>query len=237
MPNPNEFPASAVVASFIATERTLVDVLEIVPYCNEHENVWSPRLATVIMEACSQLDSLWSHEARQSSFLGPDLNLKIKHHFKHFACKVGYRWAVFWADPPVQLRPYKTWDGVTEYAPLEWWQAYNDLKHNRLEYLKRATLSAAVNAVAGLFLAVVASEYCREAIESANWLSAGQAVAHNPKATLSEDWPSANQNFVAAESRLFTYPVGWCRETTNPNTEWDGDASFRFRHWWRTYRR
>lgn len=227
-------PGKTVVESFRSCEEQLADVLRVIPWCSEHESVWSPALTTVIMDACSLLDSLWGCSAWQSVYVRKvkrrnDLN--ITDYFKWFRGKVESRWVVFWGGEPVQIKPFEPWMGAVAYCPLSWWQAYTDLKHNRLANRERATLSNAVNAVAGLMLAVLKSEDCWYAVEAADWLSAGDGVSHNPKASLGEDSPSAKDGYVLAETDLFSYPVGWCIARKRKDDEWLGRASFRFKHW------
>lgn len=232
------FPAKTVVDSFLYCERMLTDVLRVVPYCDGHKEVWSPVLTTVIMESCSQLDSLWGHTAERSPCV-TKTEFNITDYFGYFRSQpltpLPKRWVVFWGEDVIQLHPFQQWDGVSTYEPLDWWQTYNKLKHDRLANKEKATLSAAVDAMAGLFLAILANEYCSYAAEAAGWLSASDAIAYNPKPSLGEDSPSVKDNYVAAESRLFAYPVGWCTQAVKQTDLWQGNASFRFRHWFEEY--
>ncbi|UCE61441.1 MAG: hypothetical protein JSU63_06770 [Phycisphaerales bacterium] len=234
------FPARTVVTSFLSCEETLLSVLRIVPWCAAHENVWSPVLTTVIMESCSQLDSLWRHTAwlspcvREKKKRKDDLNMRD--YFRYFAGKsltpLGKRWVVLWGgEDPVQICPYNAWDGADTYKALPWWQAYNNLKHDRLANRESATLRAAVNATAGLFLAILQSDHCRYAVAASDLLSSSDAVAHNPLALLGEDSLSVKDGYVLAESRLFSYPVGWCAADIKAADVWRGNASMRFKHW------
>lgn len=236
------FPARTVVTSFVECEEALAKVLRIVPWCTQHESVWSPTLTTVIMEACSQLDSLWGHEAWLSPYVRAKKkrrDLTVCDHFQHFSNKsltpLGARWVVFWGGDPAQIRPFEAWADPRKYAALEWWNVYNKLKHDRLENQEKATLLYAVSAVAGLFLAILLSDHCRYAVEAAGWLSASDAVSYNPKASLGEDSQSIKEGYVLAESKLFSYPVGWCTQAVKRSDEWRGNASMQFKHWFSEY--
>lgn len=243
MPTAPSFPERTVVTSFVSCEEALSRVLRIVPWCPAHETVWSPVLATVIMEACSLLDSLWRYTAWLSPFVREKKkrrsSLKMPDYFDYFANKsltpLGKRWVVFWGEAPTQVRPFQAWDGASSYVDLEWWTAYNKLKHDRLAHQERATLLTAVNATSALFLAILMSEHCRYAVESAGWLTSADAVAFNPKAWLGEDSPSTKDMYVLAESHLFSYPVGWCAATVRATDEWRGNASMKFKHWFSDY--
>ncbi|MCH8315042.1 MAG: hypothetical protein IIA64_03625 [Planctomycetes bacterium] len=237
------FPARTVVSSFVDCEEDLCSFLRMVPYCSQHEDVWSPLLVRIMLDTCSQLDSLWGYTAWLSRFVRQEKKrrdrLTIRDYFKYFAeaplTPLGKRWVVFWSEEPTQIRPFESWDGGESYKDLDWWKVYNKVKHDRLANREMATLSVAVHAMAGLFLAILSCEHCRYGIEAADWLTSSERVAYNPKASLGEDSPSVKYNFVAAESQLFSYPVGWCGATVEKNDSWYGSASMKFRHWFSNY--
>lgn len=229
------FPGNSVVASYLSVEKMLGDVLQVVPYCPSHENVWSPALVTVLLESCSQLESLWHFEAKQSPCV-PRKDLHIKDYFGYFGEALAYRWLVFWGEEPKQLRPYKRWASIkhytkANYVPLEWWQAYNCLKHDRLQNRREATIKRAAQSLAALFLNILRCEFCRDYVAAAGWLSAAPDVAHNPSAHLGEDSASTWKSYVLAESKFFSYPVGWCKDAIGKNKCWSGNGSIRFKKW------
>lgn len=229
--NDNYFPAKSVLNSYIAIESMLAEILRTVPYCIEHENIWSPVLVTVLLEACSQLDSVWEFQARQSRYVVKK-RLSMRDYHEHFREQIAFKWVVFWGEKPEQIYPYDSWNNSSDYSKLDWWDAYNKVKHNRLLNRTQATFRHAVWALSGLFLAILGCEFCREAISEANWLS---GKGHNLKAHLSEGSPSDKQFWVAAESQLFSYPVGWAKETIPLDCYWQGSASHRFRNWFDEY--
>lgn len=229
------FPGRSVISSYILAEHMLDDVLRVVPYCPSHESVWSPVLATVLLESCSQLDSLWQFEARQSSCV-TQKSLDIKDYFSYFGQYLGYRWVLFWGEEPEQVHPYKPWASVASYATttyvqLDWWKAYNAVKHDRLRNRQEATLKRAVQSLSALFLNILRCEFCRDDVAQAGWLSAGPQAAHNPRCHLGEDSRSTKDMYVLAESKLFSYPVGWCKISVHPDDLWMGDGSARFKLW------
>ena len=229
------FPANSVINSFNTTEKMLVDVVNVVPYCDGHRDVWSPVLVTIILEACSQLDSLWKYDAKQSSYVTKD-RLSIRDYFVYYGEYMAPKWLVFYGEVPEKIQPFESWGKIpssADYQELEWWAAYNKVKHNRLKNRTSATLKHAVYALAGLFTAILRCELCRSAIEQADWLLGD---GYNLKASLGEDSPSTKLKYITAESKLFTYPVGWSDESIDSATEWKGACSFRFRHWLEVYK-
>lgn len=223
----SNFPARTVVSSFNAVERMLAEVLAVVPYCDEHEEVWSPRLATVLLEACSQLDSLWQQQAVVERQVSKSEQLSITSHFDDFAADVARKLILFFGDPIETICPYEAWAQPNSYQPLEWWQAYNMVKHNRLENRRRATLRLSLEAVAGLFAAILSCQSCWGAIIEAGWVWSNQ---HRDNA-LRDDESGSSLVTTVVESALLARPIGWFGETIPSSAAWFISGSDRFLQW------
>jgi len=219
----------SIIRSYIYTEQILEEVTKIIPYCEEHDEVWSPRLATCIMEACSQLDSLWKFAAHNSSNPGA-ANLDITDHFNNFRDDVSKQWLVFLGENPEIIIPFEKWIDKEKYERLDWWQAYTSLKHDRWRNIKMATFNNAVNSVAGLFLAILKSKHCRNAVEESNWLSSAQFWAGS-KLHIDEKNLDIKKLCFAAESNLYSHPYEWGIEEIKKTDVWEGEASARFIGW------
>jgi hypothetical protein len=224
----------SVIVWFETAERMLGEVLDVVPYETAHENMWSPRLVTVLLETCSQLDSLLKLEAKQSLQLS-GTKLDIKDYFQHFGRVLSEKWAVFWGEAPERIKPFEQWRALPDYTrdsytghELAWWTAYNKVKHNRIENRRQAMLKHAVKAVGGLFLAILYCDACRKAVGSSGWL---QSPGHNPTAALKDHLNPQPHRYVLAETKLFSYPAGWMKEPIPKHLLWAGPASDRFQSW------
>jgi len=219
----SQFPAHDVLEWYTNAESLLVDFLRYVPYCDSHGEVWSPRLVTILQETCSQLDSLWRWEAvhiheRKSN------EVNIMDYFELFGPELAKRPVLFWADEPRQIDPFEKWQDVTEfkkeaYAPLDWWtEGYQKIKHNRLENRTCATLKRTVEALSGLFLALVRCESCWQALWQRCWLSSCDQSMADPLYSLGAVFKPADHHRrhapppVAVESGLFAYRVIRCKE-------------------------
>ncbi|MEN6623920.1 MAG: hypothetical protein ABFD50_20540 [Smithella sp.] len=232
-----KIPAETVLNTYQRIEDSLHSVLQVVPYCENHKQVWSDYLVTVILEACSLLDSLWRAQSWQSSCVQNAKtrnDLKMLDYFKYYGEYMEPRWVVFWAEEPVMKYPYKGWSKTGKYktkddqAFLDWWTAYNSIKHDRLQNRTEATLHKAVRTVSALFLAILRCDDCRTAILQAGWLTGER---DRPECYLGEDSPSDKDAFVAVETKLFTYAVGWGKEPVPKRKQWPGPASDRFIRW------
>jgi hypothetical protein len=222
-----DFPGNSVVNSFTTTEEMLLDVVRVVPYVREHEQVWSPKLVTVLLEACSQLDSLWKAQASLSRFTKKG-NLDIKDYFAYYGKDLGPRWIVAYGEEPELLKPYECWEGAKEYVVPDWWAAYNKVKHNRLANRTSATLKSAISALGALFLAIVRCKKCHNAIMQVDWFSGHPGL-------LLDDSKSIDLKYGIVESELFTYALGWGAKPIPPGRFWSGYAGHRFTQWFTTY--
>jgi hypothetical protein len=54
------------------------------------------------------------------------------------------------------IKPFEAWKGSTSYVPLKWYQAYNEVKHNRRKQFALANLGNAFQAITGLFVLMCA---------------------------------------------------------------------------------
>jgi len=217
-----------VVSWFRENENDLHGFIKTVPYCDEHKNVWSPVLVKILLETCSILDSTWKFRALQSPCV-KQKDLGIKKYFQYFGEELGPRWVVFRTQQAIQIKPFDVWDKSSykesDYTDLEWWKVHNELKHDRIKNIKKATLFLAVNALAGLFLAIVKSDFCREALVHEGWI-AGTEVGN-----IDENFSNAHLSHALVESRLFTYPVGWWNQNISKSHTWQHPGSSRFIKW------
>lgn len=224
----------SVIVWFESAEQMLMTVLDVIPYEAAHENVWSPRLVTILLEACSQLDSLLKHEAAQ--LRGTAGQPKIGDYFALFGQHLGEKWVLFWGDSPQKIRPFDSWNGLAAYNKtfyskheLDWWKAYNKVKHNRIENRKKATLKCTVEAMGGLFLALLYCQVCRQAVVASGWVHYPRG--HNPATYLDDHLKAVPERRILVESKLFSYPVGWMKQPIRSHLMWSGAGSDRFNHW------
>lgn len=233
-----DVPEHFILNSFINVENQLIEILNVIPYCKEHENVWSPLLIPIIQDSCSQIDSLWNLQAKQSSYI-KKWKLGIKDYFTYFGEDISSKIAIFFGkEKPELVQPFAEWYGIPKYdidtyKDINWWADYNKIKHNRLYYRNKATIKNAVHSLAGLFLAIIKCPLCRNGVVQTGWVSARYP---NLVACLSEDSPSSYMNYCVVESKLFTYPIGWNGREVPRDWNWSCfDASQRFINWFDEY--
>jgi hypothetical protein len=227
------FPARTVVSSFEAAETSLAKVLEIVPYCAEHRKVWSPLLATILIDTCSQLDSLWRHVAcvrgkKPATLTMSDYRARFG---PSGADRLNTRFVVFWGDDQgLAVAPFREW-GTKQ--TLGWWTAYNAVKHDRLRNRTEATIQNATYALAGLFIAILHAKSCLDGILHTSWVP---GLAKHPgllrdSLTRNATWAGlAESNLLIPESRLFSCAPN--ATTDSVRGQGSCESSPRFYRWW-----
>ena len=200
----SELSHNATIGAFKKIEDSLEDILHVVPYCSEHEQVWSDEIIPVIFDSCSLLDSLWSFQSSRSSCVDKD-HFTMKDYFRYYGETMAKRWLVFWCESINIISPFNNWSKNGNYKngndsnELSWWTAYTELKHDRLSNRKKATLANSVKSVGALLLAIIKCEYLREEIEHAGWIT---GFAQRPIGWLGEDSNDTHKAYVAIETKL-----------------------------------
>lgn len=234
----HSFPAQAVIAGFSELEHRLCSILKVIPYCKEHEDVWSDAFVSPLVDGCSLLDSLWRHQSKLSALVTKErADLSMLDYFKFFGQYMEPKWMVFWGEDPVVLKPYEGWSKTGQYtmkndcSQLSWWSAYNTLKHDRLKNRKEATLKRLVTSIGALLLAILRSEDCRIALAQTDWLRANST---RPEVLLGEDSPGYKNEFASCETKFFSYAISWGTQPipAGKKMHWSSQqASPRFVRW------
>ena len=66
----------------------------------------------------------------------------------------------------ILLQPFENLTIVDDYKPLDWWQSYNSIKHNRLHNYKMANLKNILNALGALY--ILESYFCEIIVKDKN---------------------------------------------------------------------
>jgi len=149
-------------------ERSFIRFLDYVPLTEAHKNVYSHKLLNLLLQIGGYVDTAFKEMARYSQFDGNELCQRIRDKtssgdiisievfrdafepiYELSARTVVIRalvsFTALWGDckPFSDFRDKKT---------TTWWSAYNGVKHNWLENLKRANLENTCAALGGAFL-------------------------------------------------------------------------------------
>lgn len=149
----NQTENELVVEWFLDLEARLKQFLRTVPITWNH-NAVLPLLSGIIVEAAGLIDSIFRKEFDLSGCKTRRNDLRITHFQEYFERQysLSSKNTMIYQYPPVLLTPFRNWvfpSGKQE-STLEWWDAYNKLKHERIEHYSRCTLSNAVSALCAL---------------------------------------------------------------------------------------
>jgi hypothetical protein len=148
-----QIEAELVIEWFIDLEVRLKQFLRTVPI-NWNHNAVLPLLSGIIVEAGGLVDSILRREFDLSGSRLEREKLRItqfrEQYEKRFSLST--KNTIIYQHPPVLLYPFRGWSlpPNVDMAKLEWWDAYNKLKHERIEHYSVCTLSNAVLSMCAL---------------------------------------------------------------------------------------
>jgi len=131
------------VSNFVSLEAQLERCLDYIPFITPNLTVVSPKFIPLILESCSLIDSIFSKLSGKDSERN---NLKAYSMKFEEVLELDEKITLFLPTTLQPLCPFKGW---TKSIP-EWWDAYNKLKHDRLNNYQVASTANAVLSLAGL---------------------------------------------------------------------------------------
>jgi len=146
--------AEVILNQYQDLEERLGAVLQVVPFSTSNSLVVIPRLANLIVDAGSLIDTIFREE-----FPPPKPGSKHEPTIREFAphyeklLELSKIKAVLYQHPASYVDPFTGWIAPTtgKYQPLQWWVDYNKLKHARITEMNRSTLHTAIAALGALF--------------------------------------------------------------------------------------
>lgn len=133
------------IRAYKILEKDLIELLDYIEPCDDNLTTYSHRIYELFLRACTEFETnskaiLKANGYNKSKYKINDyfkLNKAMK--LSDYIIKVN-----IWEGEPKLLKPFSNWK--TDHS-LEWYQAYNKVKHNRSKNFKYANLE-------NLFLAV-----------------------------------------------------------------------------------
>lgn len=148
-----QIEAELVIEWFIDLEVRLKKFMRTVPI-NWNYNAVLPLLSGIIVEAGGLVDSILRREFDLSGSRLERKNLRITHFREHYEQRFSLSSinTIIYQHPPILLNPFRGWSlpSNVDGAKLDWWVAYNKLKHERIEHYSKCTLSNAVLSLCAL---------------------------------------------------------------------------------------
>lgn len=203
-------------SSYTAVEDDFINYLNYVPWTHDHKEVWSPKLANLLLNIGSLIDSIFrsyfrSYKNSPTVDLVEDIDKirrKIKPDINGFqkVYEKVYSFSnreVYILSTEEKLTPWSNWQ--KQDSSPDWWKAHNDVKHNRFENKTEATLENTLYALSGLFLVCVLLKEFRPNLVDMEIIKGGSFDKDHLKSVLREDEPIDEVEPIIAKSKLFKY--------------------------------
>jgi len=153
-------------AAYKAIEEDMLRVAEYIPLeTQQYDNVYSFKLADIIMRSCSHIESLLKDVIRNQDLSDHQNQPKIIKSEKKRQLTIRDYIEIFsdyWNLAPVEItirrnndikRPFEEFKNLKlEDKIPKWWRAYNDLKHDFYSEVEKGTLENALLALGALFI-------------------------------------------------------------------------------------
>lgn len=208
----DEFDKDQVIEWYGWIELSLLEIMKILPPSPENLEAHSPRLATLILDACGLLDSIFRQITPDPVNVGSTSKSRNQLDIADFAelysdkFRLSKLKSIPFISPPRYISPFEDWEGIEsggEYKPLPWWNDHTKLKHDRIAHLKRAGLENAILSLCALHQVISIVRQFKGAIFRAGWIN---TTGINPEMLLEHlekeaPVPQHYEHFV--ETRLF----------------------------------
>lgn len=196
--------AELVVKWYLELEDRLVQILRVTLYTPETQLIFLPPLVNIVLDGCSLLDGIFREEFGGSE-KRDDLNIvKYCRYFEQTYSLASLR-TVMYQYPLLYLKPFEGWYNDGSYQPLEWWQAYNKLKHDRIQECKNATLKNAVQSLCALHQVISQSQTFIDALIRQDLVCFGQWGKEGAKDAV---YQKKDNVTILIETELFATPLG-----------------------------
>ena len=133
---------------YLVLEKELVEALDYVELNVNNFSTTSIVFSKLLLSIGAEIDNVF----REYSGLTGRSSIEFYYNFilnKHPAI-VNQQVKV--KDTTIDLKPYDGWNGTQPSQSLNFWQKYNELKHDRVLNAQNASLETVLNALAGLFI-------------------------------------------------------------------------------------
>jgi hypothetical protein len=166
--------ADTAIESFLELERRFEIFTQTVPFATEHLRVHSPLLASLLLDACSLIETILKSAMdnarydvmaniaalRARRYAPAPTFLNINDLRAVFRADMLYAKPVWYLPHGSSSYPWYIWRRPA--GNPAWWKAYNDVKHSRFANARLATLGTTTHAMKALFLVLVQTLDYRE---------------------------------------------------------------------------
>ena len=144
---------------YLSIEKMMKNTSQYVCPSKQNKNTYSDEFMKIILLSCSEIDSILKVICKENNVILKDKDYNMYEYAKVLETQDDIKG---WAFSPVcdtssrdksfVCFPFKNLDSQKPYAGLSWWEAYQKLKHNRVENAIIGNLENAVYAITAHFV-------------------------------------------------------------------------------------
>jgi hypothetical protein len=147
-------------------EKDLVRIFEYVEPTDRNKGTFSHRLYEILLRTCTEFETNCKRILSNNAYVKLDSKNRITDRWNiedYWKINKSSKLSEYevrvstWSTPKI-IKPFESWHSTSEYVPLGWYQAYNDVKHNRSDKFELANIENVVMAISGV-LVVLFSQF------------------------------------------------------------------------------
>lgn len=146
---------------YLSIEKMLKDTEKYVAISYENKDTYSIEFTKIILLACAEIDSILKIICKLKQNIKKDTRYKMEVYasvLEEFKDLKEEAYTIFpntFIDERVlAVAPFKSMDKNKLYGGLPWWEAYQKLKHNRLENAINGNLFNALSSIAAYYILI-----------------------------------------------------------------------------------
>lgn len=139
------------VRYYLNIESKLIETNQYVEHCEDNMNAYSNEFANIIMLSGSELDLLLKDYSKLNGEILNDKKYNMGEYKKHFKDNI-LKANIEMINQDITISPFENYDPKNQEDKLEWWVAYNNIKHNRIAYKSDASLKNALYIIAAHYI-------------------------------------------------------------------------------------
>ncbi len=132
-----------VISNYKSLEKQLLECMDFIPYIEVNRDTVSPKYVPIILESCSLIESIFKSfvENDKKNYQSKDYSNLVEP-----ILQLERAFSIMLVSPLEFFNPFENW---TE-EPPDWWQSYNNLKHDRLKNYKDAKIDIVIKSMCAL---------------------------------------------------------------------------------------
>ena len=206
-------------------EAQVMDFIRVVPPHGDNLEVWSPKLATILVDACCLIESIFHQfkddaATEQPEKQKPSDRPNFRDYAELYSSLLGLpkRTAILLTDTPAYRTPFDLWRDLLGGAPYDrkkhepkWWDLYNKSKHRRMKVFPEFTLTRTIDALAGALVVISTVPAFTQMMVRHEWLPLDgepEGFMQDFQQTLRGQHSTSRQWPFTIVTPLFALPIG-----------------------------